>query len=137
MADVLTAEQRHRNMSNIRSKNSKPEIFVRKIAHGLGYRFRLHNSNLPGKPDLTFSRLKKIIFVNGCFWHMHNCRYGKVTPRTNEDFWSKKRLSNVARDKRAIRELRIQGWRCLTIWECQIRKPLKVEKRIKNFLSVK
>lgn len=122
MADVHTPAQRSLNMSCIRNRNTKPEMIVRSIAHGLGYRYRLHRKDLPGKPDLVFSGRRKIIFVNGCFFHMHDCRYGKVTPKTNADFWAKKRLSNVERDTRNIAELEKDGWQILTVWECQTKK---------------
>jgi DNA mismatch endonuclease (patch repair protein) len=122
MADVHTPAQRSLNMSRIRNRNTKPEMIVRSIAHGLGYRYRLHRKDLPGKPDLVFSGRQKIIFVNGCFFHMHDCRYGKVTPKINADFWAKKRLSNVERDARNIAELEKKGWQILTIWECQTKK---------------
>jgi DNA mismatch endonuclease (patch repair protein) len=122
MADVHTPAQRSLNMSRIRNRNTKPEMIVRSFTHGLGYRYRLHRKDLPGKPDLVFSGRQKIIFVNGCFFHMHDCRYGKVTPKINADFWAKKRLSNVERDARNIAELEKKGWQILTIWECQTKK---------------
>ena len=122
MADVHTAAQRSFNMSRIRNRNTKPEMIVRSIAHGLGYRYRLHRKDLPGKPDLVFSGRRKVIFVNGCFFHLHDCRYGNVTPKTNADFWAKKRLSNAERDARNIAELEKGGWQVLTVWECQTKK---------------
>jgi DNA mismatch endonuclease (patch repair protein) len=133
--DVHTREQRSRNMSAIRGKNTKPEIIVRQIAHRLGYRFRIHRRDLPGAPDLVFPKLQKIINVHGCFWHMHSCRWGCVTPRTNAEFWQTKRLSNVARDKRAIGQLRRAGWHVLTIWECQTRDTERVIAKISKFLQ--
>ncbi|MEN6385598.1 MAG: DNA mismatch endonuclease Vsr [Phycisphaerales bacterium] len=134
--DVLTKLQRSFNMSRIRDKNTKPEIKVRSIVHGLGFRYRLHNAKLQGKPDIVLTRLKKIIFVHGCFWHMHKCKYGKVKPATNADFWLKKRMGNALRDKRNIRDLKKLGWDVLIIWECEIKKePEKVELSIKKFLA--
>jgi DNA mismatch endonuclease, patch repair protein len=97
-ADVLTPEQRRRCMSRIRGKNTTPEKLVRKLIFGMGYRYRLHDKRLPGKPDLTFISRRKVIFVHGCFWHMHDCRYGRVYPKTNEEFWKEKRCRNVERD---------------------------------------
>jgi DNA mismatch endonuclease (patch repair protein) len=122
-------------MSQIRDKNTKPEIIVRSIVHGMGFRYSLHNNKLPGKPDIVLSRHKKIIFVHGCFWHMHNCKYGKVKPATNVNFWQVKRQGNVTRDKRNIKELKKLGWKVLVIWECQTKKPKKTIDRIKKFLG--
>ncbi len=106
MVDVLTKEQRSFNMSQIRDKNTKPEIIIRSMVHRMGFRFRLHDKSLPGKPDIVLPRHKKVIFVHGCFWHLHNCKYGRVKPATNADFWQAKRLSNKLRDKRNLAELR-------------------------------
>jgi DNA mismatch endonuclease (patch repair protein) len=134
MADVLTREQRRRNMSAIRGANTQPEIIVRSLAHRLGFRYRLHRRDLPGKPDLVFVAQRKVIFVHGCFWHMHKCRYGAATPATNADFWQNKRLSNVARDRRNLRELRKAGWKILVIWECEVKDKSVLESRLKSFL---
>jgi len=135
MTDVLTPEQRHKCMSSIRSTNTKPELVVRRIVHGMGYRYRLHRKDLPAKPDVVLPRHRKIILVHGCFWHMHNCRYGKVRPKTNASFWQSKRESNVARDNRNLRKLRRAGWRVLTIWECQTRNPEKLAMKLERFLK--
>lgn len=137
MPDVLTPEQRHRNMAAIHSKNTKPEMLVRKIAHSLGFRYRLHRKDLPGKPDLVFPRSRKIIFVHGCFWHMHDCKYGRVTPQTNAEFWQKKRSSNAARDEVNRSSLTESGWRVMTVWECQTRNVESIESRIESFLRRK
>lgn len=123
MTDVLTKEQRHRNMANIKGKNTKPELIVRSLVHRLGYRYRLHQKGLPGKPDLVFSARRKVIFVHGCFWHMHECRYDVVKPTTNASFWETKRLSNVERDRKNRVALEQTGWQVLVIWECQTRSP--------------
>jgi len=137
MADVHTPAQRSFNMSRIKNRNTKPEMIVRSIVHGLGYRYRLHRKDLPGKPDLVFSGKRKIIFVHGCFFHMHNCRYGNVIPKTNADFWAVKRLSNVERDARNIVELEKSGWQILVIWECQTKKTQRdsLPETIQRFLS--
>lgn len=135
MVDVLTKEQRSFNMSQIRDKNTKPEIIIRSIVHGLGFRYCLHNNKLPGKPDIALPRHKKIIFVHGCFWHIHNCKYGKVKPATNVKFWQTKRQSNVARDKKNLKALKNLGWKVLVIWECQIKKPEKLLNKISKFLK--
>ncbi len=134
MADVLTPEQRSRCMAAIKGRNTKPELAVRRMVHAMGYRFRLHRKDLPGKPDLVFPRLGKVIFVHGCFWHMHTCRYGKVKPKTNAAFWQAKREGNRARDRRHVRDLRREGWEVLTVWECQLRDPEKLERKLRTFL---
>lgn len=136
MADVLTPEQRRFNMSQIRSRNTKPEMIVRSLVHRMGYRYRLHRKDLPGKPDLVFPARKKIIFVHGCFFHMHDCSYGRVVPKTNAEFWQKKRQGNVERDGRNLEELENDGWRVLTVWECMT-KPRRINELpdfLKSFL---
>jgi len=122
MVDVLSTEQRARNMRGIRSGDTLPERFLRRRLHGLGYRYRLHGQALPGKPDLVFAARRQVIFVNGCFWHMHTCKYGLVTPKTNAEFWQNKRTATVARDSRKTAELEALGWRVFTVWECELRK---------------
>jgi len=135
MADVHTREQRSFNMSRIRDRDTKPEIVVRSIVHRLGYRYRLHKKDLPGKPDLVLVRHRKIINVHGCFFHMHSCRYGCVVPATNAEFWLNKRLSNVDRDKRNLRLLKRAGWRVMVVWECETKNAIDLSKRIENFLA--
>ncbi len=138
MADVLTPEQRSRCMSRIRAKNTAPELVVRSMAHRMGYRFRLHSRRLPGTPDLVFPRLRKAVFVQGCFWHMHRCKYGIVTPATRAAFWRTKRKQNVDRDRRNLRALRKLGWSVLIIWECDIRHRLSVvERKLAAFLGTR
>ncbi len=134
MVDVLTPKQRSFNMSRIRGKDTKPEIIVRRLVHRLGYRFRLHQRKLPGCPDIVLTRHRKVIFVHGCFWHMHKCRYGKVEPVTNAKFWQTKREGNVARDKRNLRRLRKDGWKVLVIWECHTQNTKKLINNLKKFL---
>jgi DNA mismatch endonuclease (patch repair protein) len=121
MTDVLTTEQRSYNMSRIRGVHTKPEMRVRKLLHGMGIRYRLHGKGMPGKPDLVFAGPGAILFVHGCFWHMHRCKYGKPAPATNTTFWADKRRSNVERDKRNRTALRAAGWKVFEIWECQTR----------------
>ena len=135
MVDVHTKEQRSFNMSRIRNKNTRPEMIVRSLVHRMGYRYALHRKDLPGHPDIILTRHRKIIFVHGCFWHMHKCRYGRVTPATNANFWQTKREGNVARDKRNLSKLRKDGWKVLTIWECETRHQEKLTKKLVNFLS--
>jgi DNA mismatch endonuclease (patch repair protein) len=121
MTDVLTPEQRSYNMSRIRGAHTKPEMRVRKALHAMGLRYRLHGKGLPGKPDLVFAGAGAVLFVHGCFWHMHRCKYGKPAPATNKTFWAEKRRSNVERDKRNRAALKADGWRVFVIWECQTR----------------
>lgn len=118
MTDVLTPEQRRLNMSRIRGKDTKPEIQVRRVLHRLGYRFRLHRRDLPGSPDIVLPRLRTVIFVHGCYWHRHDCRYGQVRPSTRREFWQAKFDANVERDARNQCTLENMGWRVVTIWEC-------------------
>jgi DNA mismatch endonuclease (patch repair protein) len=122
-------------MQRIRSKDTLPELTVRRLVHGLGYRYRLHGKDLPGKPDLVFRSRRKVIFVHGCYWHMHSCAYGRVAPATNAQFWREKRLSNVTRDRRTRARLRALGWNALVIWECQVRDRERIAARIEKFLS--
>lgn len=120
--DVHTSEQRHRNMSAVKSKDTKPEILVRKGLHAAGYRFRLHVKDLPGNPDIVLPKYKIVIFVNGCFWHRHHgCKYAS-TPASNADFWKAKFEANIARDKRNYTQLEKLGWKVIVIWECEIRQ---------------
>jgi DNA mismatch endonuclease (patch repair protein) len=135
MTDVLTRKQRKYCMSRIRGKDTAPEIAVRRLVHRLGYRFRLHKRELPGCPDIVLPRHKKVIFVHGCFWHMHRCRYGRVRPKTNKRFWEKKRTGNVGRTRKDIRALRRLGWKVLVIWECQTRDTKSLYSRLKAFLK--
>jgi DNA mismatch endonuclease (patch repair protein) len=122
-----------KNIPEIR-KNTSPEIIIRSIIHRMGYRYALHKSNLPGHPDIVLVRHKKIIFVHGCFWHMHRCKYGRVIPATRTNFWQDKRSGNVIRDRRNLRKLRSSGWRVFIVWECHIRNPKKLTATLRNFL---
>lgn len=122
-------------MAAIREKDTKPEMIVRRIVHRLGYRFRLHRKDLPGKPDLVFARLKKVILVHGCYWHMHDCRWGAVTPKTNAEFWQTKRVGNVERDARNETALLALGWEVLTVWECQTKEEPALSSAIAGFLG--
>jgi DNA mismatch endonuclease, patch repair protein len=135
MVDVLTPQQRSFNMSRIKSRDTKPERIVRRIVHALGYRYRLHKPDLPGRPDIVLVRHHKIIDVHGCFFHMHRCKYGTVAPATNASFWKTKRLSNVERDVRNVRTLKREGWRVLIVWECETRNTSRLTRRLQRFLS--
>lgn len=116
--DVFTPQDRSRIMARVHGKDTKPEMLVRSLLHTMGFRFRLHRKDLPGKPDIVLPKYRVVIFVHGCFWHGHHCRKGN-RPTSNTDFWNKKLTKNMARDKANITALDHQGWRCLTVWECQ------------------
>lgn len=135
VADPRTPEQRSANMARIASRNTKPELAVRKMLHAAGYRYRLHDRNLPGTPDLVFPARRKVIFVHGCFWHMHDCPRGKSTPKSNAAFWQEKRLRNVRRDEAQMEELDALGWCTAVVWECEIRKSEELVRRIASFLG--
>jgi len=109
-------------MRAVKSKNTTPEMIVRRLIHGLGFRFRLHRKDLPGKPDLVFPGRRKIVFVNGCFWHGHDCPRGARQPKANADYWRKKISRNVDRDGRNIAALRDCGWEPMIVWECETQK---------------
>jgi DNA mismatch endonuclease, patch repair protein len=121
MTDVHTREQRSRNMAAIRSRNTRPEVRVRRALHALGFRFRLHRKDLPGRPDIVLPKFQTAIFVHGCFWHCHHCKYGSVIPATRAEFWAAKRGGNMARDRRNAAALRELGWRVVVLWECEVR----------------
>ena len=135
--DKLSPERRSANMRAIRSESTKPEMLVRKLAHGLGYRYRLHRKDLPGKPDLVFASRRKVIFVHGCFWHQHpntQCKDARP-PRSNLDYWQPKLARNVARDGENQKALKLQGWQTIVIWECETRGPDEIKRRLEDFLS--
>jgi DNA mismatch endonuclease (patch repair protein) len=135
VADTLTPAQRSKCMAAIHGKNTKPERIVRSILHRLGCRFTLHRADLPGKPDIVMPARGVVVFVHGCYWHMHNCKRGRSTPATNTKFWRTKREHNRKRDRRNLDALRRAGWRVLTIWECQTRRPALLESRLRAFLE--
>lgn len=132
--DKLTKAQRSALMSKIGNRNTKPEIAVRSMIHRLGYRFRLHRNDLPGRPDIILPRHEKIVFVHGCFWHGHRCRLS-VMPKTNVAYWAEKITRNQKRDKKNVAALRRGGWRVLEIWECEIKLTPKLEKKLITFLE--
>lgn len=127
--------ERSRIMRAVKARDTVPEMIVRRLVHSMGYRYRLHRKDLPGKPDLTFQRRHKVIFVHGCFWHGHDCKRGARLPKTNRDYWETKITRNRERDQQHDQELRCQGWRILVVWECQIKEPQTMAGQIKNFLG--
>jgi DNA mismatch endonuclease, patch repair protein len=133
--DNLTKKQRSKQMRLIRSVDTKPELLVRGILHRLRARYQLHRKDLPGRPDLVFPWRGKIIFIHGCFWHGHlGCRLGRV-PKSRVAYWTAKISRNRQRDTAALRLLRRMGWKCLVLWECQLRHGDKVAGRVSRFLS--
>lgn len=137
--DLLTREQRSRNMSKIRGKNTKPELLVRRLLHAKGYRYRLHGkagtASLPGRPDLVFAGRRKVIFVNGCFWHFHDCKAGQHAPAANAEFWEAKRTRTRERDALQREQLEAAGWKVHTVWECQLKDRSRLEDRLIEFLE--
>lgn len=126
-------------MSRIRPKDTKPEMIVRRIVHGLGYRYRLHKPDLPGRPDLALTRHKKAIFVHGCFWHRHDdpgCRLARL-PKSNLDFWEKKLEINKARDAANLAKMDAIGWKSVVVWECNIRDREQLKNELSQFLAAK
>jgi DNA mismatch endonuclease, patch repair protein len=137
MTDSLTTERRSQNMSRIGSKHTKPEMLVRKMVHAMGYRYRLHGKDLPGKPDLVFRSRKKVIFVHGCFWHLHtSCREGRI-PSSRGEYWAPKLNRNQSRDADHLNALNIAGWRVLVVWECETKNINLLEDRIRGFLEAR
>ena len=135
MPDTLTPEQRRRCMSRVKGKDTAPELIVRKLVHHMGFRFRLHRKDLPGKPDIVLPRHKKVIFVHGCFWHGHKgCKRSK-RPDSNVEFWNKKIDANIERDKRNQKELGKLGWKSIIIWECEVRNARLLERKINRYLT--
>ena len=129
------SEQRSRNMSAIKSKNTKPEIKVRKLLHSMGYRFRLHSKDLPGSPDIVLPKYKTVIFVHGCFWHRHeNCKYAS-TPKTRKEFWNKKFTENKKRDLEIQEKIKILDWRSVVIWECETKNLEILRDKIVDIFS--
>ncbi len=135
MVDTVSPEVRSRIMAQVKSKGMKPEMRVRRLLHGLGYRYRLHRSDLPGRPDLVFPSRRKVVFVNGCFWHYHRgCEQVRI-PATNRDYWIAKLERNRARDERNLSLLEEIGWSALTSWECELRDMDAATGRLVGFLE--
>ena len=135
--DTLTRAERSERMARVKGKDTGPEIVVRRVAYGLGYRYRLHGRGLPGKPDLVFKKRRKLIFVHGCFWHRHaakSCKLARL-PKSRLDFWRQKLELNRLRDVKNLRALRKAGWRVLVIWECELIDLRRVRRRLRSFLE--
>ena len=134
MIDSLSAVERSRIMARVKGKNTRPEMLVRRLRHGAGFRYRLHDATLPGKPDLVFARQRKVIFVHGCFWHRHEgCALARI-PKSNRAFWLAKLEGNKARDAANQRQLLEAGWKALVVWECELKDRDALERRLRSFL---
>lgn len=133
--DVFTPQERSRVMARVKDRDTKPELKVRRLAHALGYRFRLHRKDLPGTPDLVFPGRGKVIFVHGCFWHGHDCARGSRKPKTRADYWAAKIARNRDRDAKAQAALKAQGWEVLTLWECQLKDAEALAAKMNAFLG--
>lgn len=137
MTDTLTPGQRSERMGRIPAKDTTPELVVRRLAHGMGFRYRLHDKRLPGCPDLVFRQKRRVIFVHGCFWHRHadpSCKLARL-PKSRLDFWVSKLERNARRDQEVLCELRGMGWEVLVVWECQLKDRASLQERIRAFLT--
>jgi DNA mismatch endonuclease, patch repair protein len=135
--DVFSREKRSQIMSRVSGKNTKPELIVRSLLHRMGYRFRLHRKDLPGKPDITLPKYKKVIFIHGCFWHGHkHCKRSSL-PNTNREFWEHKIRSNAQRDYKNISSLTEKGWEVMVLWSCQIKNKEDLISKLIEFIENK
>ncbi|RWM32604.1 MAG: DNA mismatch endonuclease Vsr [Mesorhizobium sp.] len=132
---MVTDPDRSRVMSLVKSRDTKPELVVRRLVHSMGYRFRLHRTDLPGKPDIVFPGRKAIVMVNGCFWHGHDCKRGARQPKANSEYWKAKVSRNVSRDARVVEALNLAGWRVLTVWECDLTDLASLRGKLHQFLE--
>ena len=133
--DIVSPKKRSLMMAGIKGKNTRPEMVVRKLVHGMGFRFRLHRKDLPGSPDLVFPRLRRVIFVHGCFWHRHpGCKFA-YTPKSNVQFWLEKLEANVRRDALALKALEALSWEILIVWECELSNLSVLAQKLNSFLA--
>ncbi|MER9796993.1 very short patch repair endonuclease [Mesorhizobium sp. M0142] len=133
--DTLSPEARSERMRRVRSCDTKPEVALRRLIWGLGYRYRKNQRGVTGQPDIVFKLRKRAIFLHGCFWHRHNCPSGQRVPKSRLDFWNQKFRANTTRDEVVARQLEADGWRSLVVWECELSKPAVVTDRVKEFLN--
>ena len=136
MADTISPQRRSENMRRIRSKDMKPELQVRRLLHRMGYRYRLHRRNLPGHPDIIFPKIKKAVFVHGCFWHQHEdpaCRITRV-PKSRLDYWAPKLKQNKERDAASASALADMGWKVFVVWECHVSEEKELRRKLVSFL---
>src|SRR4051794_13632433 len=135
MMDIMTTAERSKRMSLIRSRDTRPELAVRRLLHAMGYRYRLHDRSLPGCPDIVFKGKLKVIFVHGCFWHLHRACAACRPPKSKLEYWGPKLEGNAARDKQVRQRLRKLGWKCLVIWECEVDGTDRLSRKISEFLE--
>lgn len=135
MMDTLTRSERSNRMRGIKSRDTRPELRLRRLVWALGHRYRKNQRTVIGKPDVAFIGRKRAIFLHGCFWHRHDCPSGRRTPKSNVGFWSKKFNDNVRRDAYVMRELKTAGWEALVVWECELAHRQKIERRLRRFLD--
>lgn len=135
MIDTLTKEERSERMRRVKARDTKPEVQLRRLVWSLGYRYRKNCRDIVGRPDLSFIGRKRAIFLHGCFWHRHDCPSGRRAPKSRIKFWNSKFEHNVSRDAVVMRALRAAGWRALIVWECELRDPVKIERRVRRFLD--
>lgn len=135
MTGAVPSELRSRTMRAVRSKDTTPELKLRRLLHRAGYRFRLHRKDLAGSPDLAFPGRKAVIFVHGCFWHGHDCRRGARVPKSNADYWRVKIARNVVRDARSLKALQAAGWSATVVWECELKDTDATLARVISFLE--
>lgn len=131
----MTSQQRSQTMRAIKDRDTKPELTVRRLLHRMGYRYRLHRKDLPGKPDIVFGSRRKVVFVHGCFWHGHSCKRGSRLPKTNAQYWKGKIARNVTRHSAQIDGLTADGWSSLTLWECELAEEDALTRRLSAFLN--
>jgi DNA mismatch endonuclease Vsr len=132
--DIMSKQERSQRMSLIRSQNTTPELVVRSLIHHLGFRFRLHRRDLPGHPDVVFPSRRCVVFIDGCFWHGHECSIGHI-PYSNSEYWQEKIARTKLRDSKNRKLLRKKGWRALIVWECEIKNTEELTKRLRRFLE--
>lgn len=135
--DTLSPAARSARMARVRSRDTKPEMVVRRLLHSMGYRYRLHRSDLPGRPDIVFGKRRKVIFIHGCFWHRHDdpeCRLARL-PKSRLEFWEPKLKGNAERDTKRQKALNQLGWDILVVWECELRQSEQLENKLKKFLE--
>lgn len=132
--DTRSPEQRRRIMQAVKTKNTKPELVVRRLLHGMGYRFRLHRKDLPGRPDIVLPRYRKAIFVHGCFWHQHGCRKGRL-PKSRLGYWLPKLQRNVERDGANLEHLEAHGWTALVVWQCETDQLDELAGKLRDFVD--
>jgi DNA mismatch endonuclease, patch repair protein len=135
MVDRLSPERRSALMARVRAKDTTPELKLRRLLHSLGYRFRLHRTDLAGKPDLVFPRRRKIVFIHGCWWHRHPGCPKAGNPKSNIEYWAEKFRRNVERDKWALKKLASEGWKVLVVWQCELKNLDQIQEKVKSFLD--